>query len=83
MRDFIEFPRRGQVTSERLFNDDTRIFSQLRLAKPSNHRFEERRGNCQIVRGPPRFAQYFFDRCERAWVFVIAAHIVKQEEELL
>ena len=37
-----------QRPSERLFYNDTRMFSQLRFAKPMNHRFEQRRRNGEV-----------------------------------
>src|ERR1039458_7709726 len=83
MRDPVEFPCRGQGAPEGLFDNDTRMLGQHHGAKPSNHRFEERRRNSQIVRWPPRAAQRLIDRGECIAVFVIPAHILEQGEKML
>ena len=83
MRYQVEFSCGGQVASEGLFDNDTRMLSQLRDAKPSNHRLKKRGRNSEIVRRPPCLAQRIFDRCECAWVFVISAHILEQREKLI
>src|ERR1035441_3843005 len=83
MRDLVELPRGSQVASEWLFDNDTRMLGQLRGAKPSNHRFEERGRNSEIVRRPSCLAQRIFDRGERGWIFIVSAHILEQREKML
>ena len=39
-RHFVEFLRGGQVASERLFHDDSRVFSQFRGAEFFDHRLK-------------------------------------------
>ena len=40
-RDLVEFPRRGQVASERLFDNNPRMFGQARGAQSFDHGLEE------------------------------------------
>src|ERR1017187_2229285 len=83
MRNLVKLLCGGQVAAERLFDNNTRILGQVRRAETLDYRFKERRRNRQIVRRPPRLTQHFFDRCERAWVFIVSTHILEKGEKTL
>ena len=59
-RDLVELPRRGQVTSERLFDNDTCLPGQVRGTKPFDHGLEERGRDGQVVRWASGATQYLF-----------------------
>ena len=82
MRDAVQFPRGGQVASERLFNNDARMLGQMRGAESFDHHFEERRRDSQVVRRAPRVTQRLFDRRERVRVFIIPAHVFEQRQKM-
>ena len=65
LRDAIEFPRGGQVASERLFDDDARMVGQVRGAKSFDHRLEERGRDGEVVRRAPGATERLLDRRER------------------
>ena len=83
MRDLVELLCGGQVAPERLFDNNARVLGQFRGAETFDHGFKERGWNCQIVRRPPRLTQHFFDRRERAGVFIVSTHILEQGEKML
>ena len=79
----VELPRRGQVASERLFDNDARMFGQVRGSESFDHRLEERGRDCEVVRRAPSAAQRAFYRSERARVFIVPAHITEQGQKMM
>ena len=83
MRDAVELSRRGQVASERLFDNNARVLGQVCRAQPFDHRLEERGRDGQIMCRPPGLPQRLFDRRERARVVIVSAHVLEQGQKLL
>ena len=83
VRDAVELPRRGQVASERLFDDDARMLGQVRGTEPFDHRLEERGRDGEIVRRAPSATQRLFDRRERARVIVVPAHVPESGQKMV
>ena len=82
-RDAVELPRRSQVASERLFDDDARMLGQARGAESLDHRLEQRRRNGEVVRRAPRLPSACLMRRERLRVVVIPAHIPEQGQKMV
>ena len=82
-RDAVEFPRRGQVAAERLFDDDAGMLGQACGAKPRDHRREERGRDGQVMRRAPGAAQRLFDLRERVRVVVVPAHVAEQGQKMV
>ena len=66
LRYVVEFPRRRQVPSERLFDNDARMLGQVRGAQSFDHRLEERGRDGKVVRRAPSATQGLLYRRERA-----------------
>ena len=81
-RDLVELPRRGQVASEWLLDNDASMLGQVRGAESFDHCLEERGRNSEIVGRAPRAAQLLFYRRERVRVFIIPAHIPEQRQKM-
>ena len=75
--------RRGQVASERLFDDDARMIGQVRGAEPCDHRREERGRDSEIVCRTPSATQRLFYLRERAPVVVVSAHVAEQGQKMV
>ena len=82
MRDLIQLPRRSEVASEGLLDDDARMVGQFRRAQSFDYCFEERRRDGKIVRWPTRVTKLVFQRSESVRVRVIAAHIPEQRQKM-
>ena len=82
-RDAVELPRRSQVASERLFDDDARLIGQARRAEPFDHRGEQRGRDGEVMRRTPGIAQRLLERFERTRIVVIAAHILEQGKKVV
>ena len=80
-RDPVELARRGQVASERLFDDDARLIGQAGGAEPLDDRREQRGRDGEVVRRAPGIAQRLLERLEGVRVVVVAAHVPEQGEE--
>src|ERR1039458_6274852 len=82
LRDAVEFPRGGQVASERLFDNDARMIGQIRGPESFDHHFEARRPDSGVVRSATSGFQRPFDRRERVQVFIITAHVPEQRQQM-
>src|SRR6187401_2159588 len=71
----IEFPRGGQVATERLLDDHARMFGQARAAQPFDYGCKKRGWDGEVVRRSPRIVQRLLERFERTQGFVIAMHV--------
>ena len=79
----IEFPRGGQVASERLFDDNARVIGQARGTESFDYRCKERGRDGEVVRRAPRIVQRLLERLKRTRGFVIAAHVPEQRQKMI
>ena len=82
-RDAIERPRRRQVASERLLDDDARLVGQTRGTESFDHRSEQRGRDGEVMRRAPGIPQRLPKRRERVRVVVITAHIPEQGKQVV
>ncbi len=75
--------RRRQIAAEGLFDDDARMFGQVRGAECRDHLREERGGNGEVMRRAQSAAQRLFDLRERALVVIVPAHVAEQRHQLV
>src|SRR5271157_562433 len=81
-KDSIEPPRRGQVRSEGLFDDNARILGTARFAELFHHQSEENGWNGEVVRRALRRGELFAKRLIGGGVLVVAVHIAQQTAQL-
>ena len=82
-RDRLERDGRGQVATERLFDNDAGVAREPRCAQAANHRPEQVGGNGQVVRRVLRGCQRLLEQLEGLRIPVVAAHVAQQRQHAL
>src|SRR5262245_57589743 len=79
----IEFLRRGEVVTERFFNDDASTTSAACLGELFHDELEKGRWDGEVMRRPLRRAELLADGLEGSHVFVIAVDVPQQAAQLV
>ena len=72
---------RGQISSERLFDDDACLLGATRAAESLNHRAEQTRRNGQVVRRSRRVAKGFSQLLVRCRILIVAVDVLELLQE--
>ena len=82
-QDPVELLRRGQVSAERLFDDDAGALGAARLGELFHDQPEQRGWDGEVVRRPLGGAEFLADGLKGCRVVVVAVDVAQQAAELV